>query len=80
MTDKTVDAFIERDFKDAGTEQHFEGGKVQPLTEGQFINFKAAGLVRVPTEDEAKAAKEAEKPTAATKTDPETKADGKTKA
>lgn len=60
MTGKTVDAFVERDFRDAGTEQAFEGGKVQPITEGAFINYKAAGLVRVPTEDELKAAKAAD--------------------
>ena len=59
MTGKTVDAFIERDFKDSGTEEQFKGGKVLPLSEGAFINYQAAGLVRVPTDEELKAAKAA---------------------
>jgi len=69
MTDKTADAFIERDFSDAGTDEKFTGGKIQPISEGAFLNYKAAGLVREPTDEEMKAAK-ATKPTNETKSDP----------
>jgi hypothetical protein len=61
MTEKTKSAFIIRDFKDAGTEQSFTGGTTVPLSEGAFINYKAAGLVSEPTAPEAKAAKSAAK-------------------
>lgn len=64
MTDKKVDAYIERDFKDAGTEQQFQGGKIEPISEGQFINYEAAGLVRKATADDKKANDTGNKPTA----------------
>ena len=41
-------AFIVRDFKDAGTEQTFTAGTMVPIEEGAFANYKAAGLVREP--------------------------------
>jgi hypothetical protein len=57
-TEKTKEAFIVRDFRDAGTEKHFTGGAILPIEEGSFGNYKAAGLVRVPTkEDRAAVAK-----------------------
>ena len=77
MTDKTVDAFAVRKFRDAGTETEYQPGVIR-LSEGEFVNFKAAGLVRKPTEDEVKDSKAAEKP--ADKSTTDTKTDGKTKA
>ncbi|GLT00128.1 hypothetical protein GCM10007897_15120 [Sphingobium jiangsuense] len=55
MTDKTKKAFVISSFRDAGTERRFEAGTTPDLTEGEFINYKAAGLVRAPTADELKA-------------------------
>lgn len=42
---KTIRARVLRDFNDAGTERRFTADKVVPLTEGEFDNFAAAGLV-----------------------------------
>lgn len=58
---KTKKAFITRDFNDAGTETSFTAstaGKpdtMPDIEEGAFANYAAAGLVRVPTVEEAKA-------------------------
>lgn len=60
MTDKKVDAYIVKNFRDAGIEENFTGGSVRPMSEGAFINYEAAGLVRKPTADDAKAAKASE--------------------
>jgi len=57
MSEKTKSAYVIRDFKDAGTEQSFAGGSTVEISEGAFINYKAAGLVTEPTSPEAKAAK-----------------------
>jgi hypothetical protein len=56
MTDKTKSAFIIRDFNDAGTEQNFTANDVLPVSEGAFINYKAAGLAREATAEEQRAA------------------------
>lgn len=59
MSDKKK-AFIVRDFTDAGEERNFtasEAGKPDTMPEidaGAFANYKAAGLVREPTDEEAK--------------------------
>ena len=42
---KTIRAKPTRDFTDAGTERRFDGGKTHDFTEGEFVNFTAAGLV-----------------------------------
>ncbi len=62
---KTKDAFIIRDFKDAGTEQEFTGGKIEAIDAGSFANYEAGGLVRTPTADDKKAASATPAPTPA---------------
>ena len=42
---KTINAKPTRDFTDATTERRFEEGKAHDFTEGEFLNFEAAGLV-----------------------------------
>lgn len=54
MTDKTIKAAVLKNFKDAGTGAQFTKGDVVDLTEGQFGNYAAAGLVSEP-DAEAKA-------------------------
>lgn len=50
----TKNAKVIRDFKDAGTERSFTAGKTVELTDGEFINYAAAGLVEAgPTETKA---------------------------
>jgi hypothetical protein len=50
----TKNARVIRDFKDAGTERSFTAGKTVELTDGEFTNYAAAGLVEVaPTETKA---------------------------
>lgn len=44
---KTVRAVPVRDFTDAGTTRNFTAGEAVDLTEGEFANFEAAGLVTV---------------------------------
>ena len=39
-------AYIIRDFADAGTGQNFTAGETVPIEEGQFRNYKDAGLIR----------------------------------
>ena len=41
----TKKAKVLRDFKDAGTEKSFAAGETVDVTEGEFINYAAAGLV-----------------------------------
>ena len=50
-------AFIVRDFKDAGTGANFTAETIREISAGAFRNYKAAGLVRVPTAAELKSAK-----------------------
>jgi hypothetical protein len=57
MTNRTKNALVVRDFKDAGTEENFTAGATVQISEGAFINYKAAGLVTDPPSSEAKAAK-----------------------
>lgn len=57
--EKMIDAFIVRDFNNAGTETRFTGNTIVPIPEGEFLNHQHAGLVRLPTDDEKKAAKAA---------------------
>jgi hypothetical protein len=57
MSEKTKSAYVIRDFKDAGTEQSFTGGSTVDISEGAFINYKAAGLVTEANSPDAKAAK-----------------------
>ncbi|NII59841.1 hypothetical protein [Sphingomonas aerolata] len=52
---KPIKAFVIRDFTDAGTEERFTAESTPELEKGRFDNFKAAGLVRLPTAEEAKA-------------------------
>lgn len=52
---KKIDGFAPAKFKDVGTGQHFEGGKIHSFDEGQFLNYENAGLVRKPTADDRKA-------------------------
>lgn len=47
-------------FRDAGTEKEYEGGKTHEFTDGEYRNFKAAGLI----EDPKTAAKASDKPAA----------------
>ncbi len=51
---KKKDAFIIRNFRDAGTERAFTSGAIELIDEGSFANYKAAGLVREPTADDRK--------------------------
>lgn len=55
MATKTKDAFIISSFNDAGTNKRFTAGKIVPIEEGSFLNYEAAGLVRVATADDRKA-------------------------
>ncbi|WP_294392001.1 hypothetical protein [uncultured Sphingomonas sp.] len=58
---KKQDAFVPSYFQEA-TEprRHFKAGTIVQLTEGEFLNYEAAGLVRTPTdEDKAEARKAA---------------------
>lgn len=56
MTETTkTKAFIIKNFRDAGTEEEFEAGALPDIETGQFLNYKAAGLVREATADDAKA-------------------------
>lgn len=41
----TKKAKVLRDFNDAGTDKKFAGGDTVDLTEGEFTNYAAAGLV-----------------------------------
>jgi hypothetical protein len=53
---KTVRAVVTRDFKNAGTEQEFAKDAALELSEGDFINYHAAGLVeRAPDDSTADA-------------------------
>jgi len=61
MSDKKVDAFIVKNFRDAGTEEQFTQGAVTPISEGAFTNYAAAGLVRKPTADDRKSSSAAAK-------------------
>ncbi len=54
---KTINAFILKDFKDAGTGQQFTKGETPAVNEGDFTNYKAARLARVATAAEIKAGK-----------------------
>lgn len=80
MSDDKTHAFVKRDFHDSGSEEQFTKRDVVPLEEGRFLNFKAAGLVRLATDEEIKAAADAataaEQP-ATEDTRPATKATGK---
>ncbi len=71
MSDKTVNAFALRTFKDAGTNKRVEKGSVIEIGEGEFGNYEAAGLVRAPSDAEVKAAAP-EKPTTSGKPDKNT--------
>lgn len=55
MTTKTKKAFVISSFRDAGTGKNYEAGSIADPTEGEFLNFKTAGLVREPTAEELKA-------------------------
>ena len=47
-TPKTRKAFVVSDFNDAGTEREFKKNATIDVTEGEFANYAAAGLVREP--------------------------------
>lgn len=49
----TKKAKVLRDFQDAGTEKSFKADEVVDLTEGEFVNYQAAGLVDAATEIKA---------------------------
>lgn len=44
----TKSAKVLRDFKDAGTQRSFTQGQTVEITEGEFDNYAAAGLVGEP--------------------------------
>ncbi|SEQ60495.1 hypothetical protein [Sphingobium sp. YR768] len=50
----TKKAKVLRDFKDAGTEKTFAAEAVVDLTEGEFANYAAAGLVEAASATDAK--------------------------
>jgi hypothetical protein len=52
---KTTQAFVIRDFTDAGTSTNYAAGAILPIEAGAYANFEAAGLVRQPTGDDIKA-------------------------
>ncbi len=41
----TKTGYVPTTFRDAGTEKEYEGGKTHPFTEGEYINYEAAGLI-----------------------------------
>lgn len=47
-----VQGFAPKTFRDAGTEQEFEGGKIHPVERGAYRNYAACGKMRAPTEAE----------------------------
>ena len=52
MSDK-VKGFVPKTFSDSGTKQSFEGGRVHhDVGAGAFANYKAAGKMREPTDEE----------------------------
>ncbi len=53
---KTKKAFVVRDFRDEGIETEFTANDIVEIAEGAFVNYKAAGLVRAPTEAELRPA------------------------
>ncbi len=57
---KMIKAFVIRDFNDAGTEENFTAASTPEIEKGAFDNYKAAGLVRIATADDAKAAEPVE--------------------
>lgn len=59
MSDKKQ-GFVPKSFRDAGEEKEYEKGKTYEFTDGEYRNFKAAGLI----EDPKTAAKASDKPTA----------------
>ncbi|WP_419827660.1 hypothetical protein [Sphingomonas sp.] len=58
-TQKTRKAFVISGFNDAGTGREFKKGATVDVTEGEFANYAAAGLVREPGADDKAAAKAA---------------------
>lgn len=61
MSDTDIkSAKVLRDFKDAGTQRSFTQGQTVEITEGEFDNYAAAGLVGEP--DTTPAAAPATKP------------------
>lgn len=46
--EKTKKAVVVSSFRDAGTGRSYTTGDVVSLTEGEFLNFSNAGLVREP--------------------------------
>ncbi len=44
----TKSAVALKTFRDAGTEKEYEGGKSHEFTDGEYLNFKAAGLIEDP--------------------------------
>lgn len=53
MTKKT--GFVPTTFRDAGTEETFEGGKEHSFDAGAYENYKAAGLIGKPEKAETAA-------------------------
>lgn len=54
MTAKTRQALVLKDFRDGGSGRRFTAGSTIELTEGEFLNFSTAELVRDPDpEDKA---------------------------
>ena len=50
-TPKMVSATVTTDFNDAGSDRKFVAGKTEDLTEGEFANYRAAGLVEASVEN-----------------------------
>ncbi len=50
---KTVRVLVKRDFNNAGTEQQFTAGEEHDVTQGDYVNYRAAGLVERAADDTA---------------------------
>ncbi|RSV41535.1 hypothetical protein CA234_09715 [Sphingomonas sp. ABOLE] len=57
----TKTAYALKTFRDAGTEKEYEGDKAHDFTDGEYRNFKAAGLI---SDQKPAPAKAADKPAA----------------
>jgi hypothetical protein len=47
-TEQKKSGKVTRDFTDAGTDRRFAAGTTHEFTDGEFLNFHAAGLIEAP--------------------------------
>lgn len=47
-TEQKKSGKVTREFTDAGTDRRFEAGTTHEFTQGEFLNFHAAGLIEAP--------------------------------